>query len=409
MKLATAIRVLFATPLYPWPIDSGIRMRMDLALRVLSEIGDVTLLSLGPKPRGAGSNRLRASVKVAFVPDDLRMQFSVQAQRGAMIRWRALMRHLWDPRPVRTRILDSEALHETLLALGITQFDLVWIQGLALYGQLRRYKLRHVITDFPDVEFFNARRELRMAPTGRGLLFGVLDLVKLWNAERHWEGEGHWAVVCSERDAGLLRRWRKRVWVVRNAVDLPSTIHPMLKASAETLLFVGTFLHKPNIEAVHYFVSKIFPLILQSRPSVRLQLVGSDPPAEIRALERHSQIFVAGSVESVGPFLRDASVVVVPLLSGAGTRLKILEAMSHRKAVVSTSVGAEGLAIEHGREILLADLPSEFASFCVELLTNDGRRRQLGECGWRFVCEHHRTELAEQDLRSLLATVLPPR
>lgn len=149
------------------------------------------------------------------------------------------------------------------------------------------------------------------------------------------------------------------------------------RATEPIVMFLGSMDWEANVDGMGYFYRDIWPQVKKSVPDARLRIVGRNPDARIRQMAS-ADIEVTGRVESVIEHLQEAAVFIVPLRIGGGTRLKIYEAMAMRKAVVSTTVGAEGLDVEHGRDILLADDPESFASNVVQLLT-DRRRRMLLE------------------------------
>ena len=145
------------------------------------------------------------------------------------------------------------------------------------------------------------------------------------------------------------------------------------------LIYTGGMNMYANRDAVMFFLREIWPAIKQGMPGVTFYAVGQDPPAELlRVAEDDPGVVVTGYVDDIRPFVSRSSVYVVPLRVGGGTRLKILDAMSMERAIVSTSVGAEGINVTAGRNILLADDPGEFAARTLELLRNPGLRRRIG-------------------------------
>ena len=146
------------------------------------------------------------------------------------------------------------------------------------------------------------------------------------------------------------------------------------------LVFVGSMDWMPNVDAVAWFVTDILPLVRRHVPDASLSIVGRDPARTVRELAaRVPGVTVTGTVPDVRPYLERCAVVVVPLRVGGGTRLKIFEAMAMEKAVVSTHIGAEGLPIANGNELLLADDPRAFAGAVVSLLQDRAMARRLGE------------------------------
>lgn len=156
------------------------------------------------------------------------------------------------------------------------------------------------------------------------------------------------------------------------------------------LLFLGSLDWMPNIDGINWFVREVYPLVQQSCPHVSLDIVGRRPIAAIESLPRiDDTINVYGSVPDVRPYLANADVFVVPLRIGSGTRLKIFEAMSMQRPVVSTTIGAEGLPIEDEHNLLLGDSPEEFASAVISLLEAPDRKRSMASAGCELVTQNY--------------------
>jgi glycosyltransferase involved in cell wall biosynthesis len=142
-------------------------------------------------------------------------------------------------------------------------------------------------------------------------------------------------------------------------------------------MFLGSMDWEANVDGVEYFCEQIWPQVVASVPDASFQVVGRNPAHRIRRLASDT-IEIVGGVDDVIPYLHAAEVFVVPLRIGGGTRLKIYEAMAAERAVVSTTVGAEGLDIRDGRDIVLADEPGLFAGAIIRLLREPGARQELG-------------------------------
>jgi glycosyltransferase involved in cell wall biosynthesis len=149
----------------------------------------------------------------------------------------------------------------------------------------------------------------------------------------------------------------------------------------DIIVFSGTLEYEPNRTAVRYFTEQIWPALREKWPGLRWRLVGRNPEAVERFARHDPRIECTGPVDDAISHLSAAKVAVVPLLSGSGTRLKIIEAWAAGTAVVSTSVGAEGLPARHGENILLADSPESFASAVALLLESPVERSRIGRAG----------------------------
>ena len=197
-------------------------------------------------------------------------------------------------------------------------------------------------------------------------------------------------IAVSEKDRDTFREFTQDsvpLLVVPNGCDTDYFQQTEPVSDQFELVFTGTMQYRPNVEAMLFFCREIYPIILAKVPRCRLKIVGNKPPPEVKALEKLGDIEVTGFVDDVRPYMASAAVVVVPLLSGSGTRLKILEAMAMGKAVVTTTVGAEGIDYTYGSDIIIADDPVSFAENVVALLADSPKRKMLGK---------NARELAEQ-------------
>jgi glycosyltransferase involved in cell wall biosynthesis len=153
-----------------------------------------------------------------------------------------------------------------------------------------------------------------------------------------------------------------------------------------TVGFLGSMDWMPNVEAVKWFAGDIFPVLKEGVPGLRLLVIGRRPPPSIRALaSQDAQIEVTGTVDDVRPFLARCDLLVVPLLSGGGTRIKIMESLAAGLPVVSTAIGAEGLGLVDGEHLLIADSGPEFVAAVSRLIADEELRQRLIAAGRELV------------------------
>jgi len=153
-----------------------------------------------------------------------------------------------------------------------------------------------------------------------------------------------------------------------NGVDIDFFLRRSQVPSNKDIYYVGSFKYFPNVDAVHYFIGEIFPIIIRQIPKVRFFILGGNPPEEIKRYDDGKKVFVLGYQEDIRTITSQCRVSVVPLQLGSGTRLKITEAMSMGIPVVSTGKGAEGLNVEDGKNIFIANSPELFAKRTLQLL-----------------------------------------
>ncbi|MFI5071589.1 MAG: glycosyltransferase family 4 protein, partial [Terriglobales bacterium] len=213
-------------------------------------------------------------------------------------------------------------------------------------------------------------------PTKR--LMYKLEFKKMLHYEQTVVRKFPLTIAVSDHDRDLMQPWTRNsfITVVPTGVDVkqyqPTSDH---RNTAPIVMFVGAMDWEPNIDAVEFFAGDIWNSVVAAVPGARFCIVGRNPDRRVRKLASNS-IEITGRVESVADYLQRAAVVIVPLRIGGGTRLKIYEAMAAGKAVISTTVGAEGLDISPGRDIVIADDPRVFADAVVSLLKDPDLRQR---------------------------------
>jgi polysaccharide biosynthesis protein PslH len=213
----------------------------------------------------------------------------------------------------------------------------------------------------------------------------------------------HHVIAVSEPDRSLMESWVEgsRITVVPTGVDLEQYRPDFSRQPQDpVVMFVGAMDWEPNVDAMEYFCRDIWPSITAQMPKVQLKIVGRNPGDRVNKLASAS-VEITGRVPSVAEHLRDAAVVIVPLRIGGGTRLKIYEAMAAGKAVVSTSIGAEGLDVHHGKDIILADNPKLFSEAVLMLLRDEGLRRRYEVAAADLARKYDWTVVAEKFARTL--------
>ncbi|MBI1804266.1 MAG: glycosyltransferase [Ignavibacteriae bacterium] len=195
-----------------------------------------------------------------------------------------------------------------------------------------------------------------------------------------------------------------RTCLVPNGVDV-EYFSPSQQRSAHVhtnIVFTGVFSYYPNEQAALTFSREILPIIRKRIPQIRFTIVGKDPSKRIRRLVEDPHITVTGFVNDVRPYMEKASVIVVPLRIGGGTRLKILEALAMGKPVISTTIGCEGLNVEHRKNVLIADTAEEFAQAVINVLEDSVLANSLGREGRQLVEREYRWEVIGDRLHEFL-------
>lgn len=197
-------------------------------------------------------------------------------------------------------------------------------------------------------------------------------------------------IAITEED----RRWyeesgyNKKLQTIQAGVDLSQRVPASEWAPLKSIGFIGSLEWEPNIEGLKWFVEEVWPAIFRKEPEARLHVAGKNPPDWMDSWEVPGMTF-HGMVENATEFIQQTHLFVVPLMSGSGMRLKVIEAMAMKKCVVSTAIGAEGIQLKNGKDIVLVDDAEEMTSALLDLLGNPNKSKRIAEQGYTTVTQHY--------------------
>jgi polysaccharide biosynthesis protein PslH len=223
--------------------------------------------------------------------------------------------------------------------------------------------------------------------------------------ERDCINRANHVLTVSDRDRNIFSRMidPSRITVIPTGVDLEYFRPSSNQEAPNTIVFSGAMDWMPNEDAIVFFIKAILPRIRQHIPGASLCVVGRDPSRGLLKLGTSEQgIEITGRVDDIRPFVHRAAVYVVPLRIGGGTRLKIFEAMAMGKAVVSTTIGAEGLPVRSGQDLLIADDPEDFANTTIKLLRDPIRRAEIGRTARELVDRSYSWDAVVQPFEAVL-------
>jgi len=384
------MRILAVTPQIPWPTDTGGKIRTYQLLNALAAEHEVTLVSFDRLPHSVAGPLEHVLAGV----------HRVYRSTGPVTKAVALARGLRGPAPFTIEQYRSAQMVETLQAVaGQVRPELVYLDSLHTAQYRSALRLVPAVLDEHNVESMVWHRladHERSSPR-RWLLTQQAALLEAYEAERCRAMDR--VLACSAEDRRALLDlagppWAKhpeRVWVVPNGTDTAAFDGDLEPAplGGRPLVFVGSMDWAPNSDAVHWYAEEILPRVRARVPDAHFYAVGRNPDRSLRALNGKPGLSVLGGVPDVRPYLLAADLAPVPLRSGGGTRLKILEAQAAGCAVVSTSVGAEGLDLVNGKEILLGDGAEQFAARVVTLLEDKQRRDAIARAGQEAVRQRY--------------------
>lgn len=288
-------------------------------------------------------------------------------------------------------------------------FDLIFLESALLGGGVLPEGVPIVI-DQHNIEHEVLWRTFQRGKPGVRKLYNGIEALLLRPVEIKRCRAADMVLVTSERDRIEMARLipGQRLAVVPNGVDTRE-FSPDERATpaAGRLLMTGTLNYFPNVDGADFFAHQCLPIVRETNPNVTFRIAGKDPLAQVQALGSLPGVTVVGPVPRMQDELAQATVVLAPLRIGGGTRLKILEALAMGKAVVSTSLGAEGLRVEHGRHLLIADDPASFARAVSDLLSDEALRTSLGRAGRALVERRYDWEAIGESLLTAIAPLAP--
>jgi glycosyltransferase involved in cell wall biosynthesis len=267
------------------------------------------------------------------------------------------------------------------------------------------------VLDVDDLESAKARRDLAALSWHKPRKWLLaLDHLKLRRYESRTLRRFHQALVCSDpdRDALAPRMGKGEAVTYRNGADLDIATHSP-NDDGRTLLFFGALDYGPNVDAALHLVQDIWPRIRAALPGARLEIAGKSPCAEVRALDNGGDVRVSGYVSDKAALFASVTATVVPIRSGGGTRIKILEAMAMGKAVVSTTVGCEGIDVVNGENILIGDCAEDLAGACLRVLGDTALRSSLAEQGRALVRQKYGWPAIRREFAARVRTLVERR
>jgi sugar transferase (PEP-CTERM/EpsH1 system associated) len=383
------MKILFLTPQLPYPPQKGTAMRNWGLISDLAERHEVAVLSFSPPPpaggdRGGGGDPLTRVCRVEIIEPPVR-------SLGTRLR-----DMLTTAKPDMALRLASDAYAQRLADwLARETFDVVHVEGIEMAPYLDVIEAAQsrplIIFDDHNCEYLLQKRafltDLRIPSRWVGAVYSFVQWQRLLDYEAQACRRADQVLAVSEADAAALQNLvpDAHMTIVPNGIDARAYTPTLTHADTPALVFTGTMDFRPNVDAVLWFAQEVLPRIRAQMQDVRFFAVGQRPHRRLDVLRDDPAVTLTGFVEDTRPYIADAAVYVVPLRMGGGTRFKILEALAMGKAVVSTTLGAEGFPVAHEQELLLADEAEDFARAVVSLLNAPEKRESLGRAGRAFI------------------------
>ena len=394
MKMLAVMRAV------PTP-TTGANMRNLALLRALAQVGAVSLLIIADdvahETQEARSleGQVAAVRVVAATHPSLKRAYQLA---GVLRNWPSTI----------SRYASTAARSALRDMLAADTYDAIYFEGIAVTGIAPRAGHRLII-DEHNLEWELLERSAQQAESSLRRLHDQREAAALRRVELATLGRADLVIVTSERERAALEKLlpSARVVVVPNGVDVerfaPGSPQDELPGR---VVFTGSMDYHPNEQAALFFAEQCWPIIQRARPEATWYVVGANPPASVWRLGELPGVTVTGFVPETRSYLAQAQVTIAPLLVGGGTRLKILEALAMGKAMVSTSIGYEGLGLTPDEHLLVADGAEPFAQAVIRALDDDSLRARLGAAGREVVIRQYGWERSGQTLQRAVESLL---
>lgn len=393
------MRVLFISRVLPGDLRTsvyGVFQRLAMFIEAIGRIAELDLLLYAPadgdfSPSGVAAME-RSLSSYWNVP--IRLHLCPRRLFGEESRWETYgppaLSFVHQPAYRQTAGPEQVAAFEACLT---GKPDFIFAYGLASMSPvlLSSQPRPPVLFDLNDIEHVALVRGVDRRWTWRQKITQYSRLPALWWGERQAVRRAHAAFVCSETD----RRYLTSLWRLPGIAVVPNAVRTAKRlpvAKEPTVLFLGTYGYKPNVDAAVFLIERVWPRVYQAMPQARLIIGGGSPESIPGYTSEIPGVAFTGFVDDLESLYRQARVVCAPILSGGGTRIKIIEAAAYGRAIVSTRIGAEGLDLRDGHELLLRDDPEPFAAACLDLLGDAALCERLGSAAYASVQEHYLRE-----------------
>jgi len=395
------MKILMGFHTLAYPPQSGVRRRTFHLLDETAKCNDVTIVSLGTRSD-------EASVREYFRDTNVRIIF---VDYGAP-KWINLLKRIkmWMLQKSLLQISVTREMQRTLDRIFRKEkFDLIFLSSPVLLY----YKLPNSIpcvADTHNVEYDLWYRSYQHAKSFPSRIYLRNQYKLMKRDELELCRQPDILLATSERDKELFEQdlHEQTIRVIPNGVDISYFVPQEVQEIPHSMVFSGVMNYLPNENAMMYFLDKIFPLIQKSVPDTKIFIVGTSPSKKLKD-RSNEHITVTGQVEDVRPYIAKAEVYVIPLLIGGGTRLKALEASAMKKAIVSTSLGCEGINFRDGESVLLADTPEAFSQAVIRLFDDRVYRVRLAEQAYSTVASSYSWRAIGGRLNDVLKSAVQPK
>ncbi|MFA5832246.1 MAG: glycosyltransferase family 4 protein [Bacteroidota bacterium] len=389
------MKILFIATDIPYPINSGGRNRLYHIVKGLSRFNEVDFVGLSNTrdPFSAKEELSRYCRAVYAIPVDI---------RHSVIK---LIKSFFSKTPYKVLQYFSTTMAEKIRALiKENSYDIILCEHIFVEQHIPSVSIPVV----PQNIDLNYTVYKRIAEKSKGFMswYSASQWKSLYRYEQKVLQKYNVGIALSSHEEKLMKSMVRDIHsiIVPNGVDTTyfRSAQNSSNSGENNIIFTGSYSYFPNEEAAYYFATKIFPAVVSKIPDAKYFIIGRSPSARLLNLQKRQNIIVTGEVEDIRSYLDKAQVVVAPIQFGGGTRLKVLEALAAAKAIVSTSIGCEGIDIENGKHLIIADNENSFAEAVISFLLDPQKNISFGRQGRLLIEKKYSWERITADFQESL-------
>ncbi|MBU4480621.1 glycosyltransferase family 4 protein [Patescibacteria group bacterium] len=384
------MKILYITSTVPYPLTDGGKIASYNSIKYLALRGhDITLISITDKGK-----------KVPEIGKYFKLITIKKNTKNTILGY---FLNIFTNTPYTISKYHSKKIKEEILDfLKKNNFDIINLEHLhvAYYGNFikKEYNLPIVLRE-QNIENIIMKRFYKNQKNIFIKFYAYLQFKKLYKYEAKICEIFNRCLMITKNDEKIIKEMNLKIKtnVITAGVDTSNFFPIKIKEEEFSIISVASMDWLPNIESIHWFCNEIYPLIIKIIPKIKLYIVGKNPPKSIKNINNQN-IIVTGFVKDVREYLAKCQVFIVPLKTGSGMRIKILNALAMGKAIVSTSIGCEGIDVVDGKNIYIADNKEEFAKKIIFLLNNENERKKIGKEGIKLIEKKYRWEKIAEDI-----------
>lgn len=388
------MKILIVSPFVPFPADTGGKIRVYNLLKNFSKSNEVSLICLQNEAE-VDEESFR---ELRMYCEDVLTVSTSTLNRTTSYFSLSTNNPLFNVLPAYISRFYSEEFKSKLDELLCqNHYDIIFIEFLYMAQYFSDENGDNLVLDEHNIESDLVTSMFPLIqPKVMGLFKNIISPIeerKTRMFEKKICEQVSKVFVMSDIDSRRLSRIapKANIYTIPNGVDI--SIHPILPLNnSKNILFVGGMYYPPNVEGINYFIKEVFPIVAEKIPDVKLFIVGNNPKDRFK-VKGPDNIYITGRVASVRKYYDNATLTIVPLLDGSGSRLKILESMAFGRVVVSTSKGCEGLNVTNNKNIIIEDDKNKFAQRVVMLINDHTIRQMIANEARKLVEEQYSWEI----------------